>query len=59
MKMKDDVVIKEVRKTRREFCREFGFDVEKIAMALKEMEQRHPDSMKIPRPVRLVKSAQL
>jgi hypothetical protein len=49
MKMKDDLVIKEIRKTRKTFCQEFGFDVKKIAKALKEREQMHPDSIRIPR----------
>jgi len=49
MKMKDDLVIKEIRKTRKTFCQEFKFDVNKIAKALKESEQMHPDSIKIPR----------
>lgn len=54
MKMKDDLVIKEIRKTRKIFCQEFGFDVKKIAKALKEREQMHPDSIRTPRefPVR-------
>ena len=54
MKMKDDSVIKEIRKTRKTFCQEFGFDVKKIARALKEKEQMHPDSIWTPRefPVR-------
>jgi len=54
MKMKDDSVIKEIRKTRKAFCQEFGFDVKKIAKALKEREQMHPDSIRTPRefPVR-------
>ena len=29
MKMKDDLVIKEIRKTRKTFCKEFKFDVKK------------------------------
>ena len=49
MKMKDDFVIKEIRKTRKTFCQEFKFDVKKIAKALKEREQVHPDSIRIPR----------
>ena len=49
MKMKDDLVIKEIRKTRKTFCQEFKFDVKKIAKALKEREQVHPDSIRIPR----------
>ena len=36
MKMKDDLVIKEIRQTRKTFCREFRFDVKKIAAELKE-----------------------
>lgn len=54
MKMKDDLVIKEIRKTRKTFCQEFGFDVKKIAEALKKREQLHPDSIRTPRefPVR-------
>lgn len=47
--MKDDSVIKEIRKTRKTFCQEFGFDVKKIAKALKEREQMHPDSIQPPR----------
>jgi len=47
--MKDDLVIKEIRKTRKTFCQEFKFDVNRIAEALKESEQMHPDSIKIPR----------
>lgn len=56
MKMKDDLVIKEIRKTRKTFCQEFRFDVKRIAKALKEMEQMHPDSMRAPRefPVRKI-----
>jgi len=52
--MKDDSVIKEIRKSRKTFCQEFGFDVKKMAKALKEMEQIHPDSIRTPRefPVR-------
>ncbi len=49
MKMKDDLVIKEIRKTRKTFCQEFKFDVKKIAKALKEREQVHPDSIRITR----------
>ena len=49
MKMKDDLVIKEIRKTRQTFCQEFRFDVKRIAKALKEREQMHPDSIQIPR----------
>ena len=49
MKMKDDSVIKEIRKNRKAFCQEFGFDVKKIAKALKEREQMHPDSIRTPR----------
>jgi len=49
MKMKDDLVIKEIRKTRKTFCQEFKFDVKKIAKALKESEQIHPDRISIPR----------
>ena len=47
--MKDDLVIKEIRKTRKTFCQKYKFDVSKIAKALKESEQMHPDSIKIPR----------
>ena len=47
--MKDDLVIREIRKTRKTFCQEFKFDVKKIAKALKESEQTHPDSIRIPR----------
>jgi len=47
--MKDDLVIKEIRKTRKAFCQEFRFDVKRIAKALKESEQMHPDSIRIPR----------
>ncbi len=56
MKMKDDLVIKEIRKTRKTFCKEFGSDVKKIAKALKESEQMHPDSIRAPRafPVRKI-----
>ena len=49
MKMKDDLVIKEIRKTRKAFCQEFRFDVKRIAKALREREQMHPDSIRIPR----------
>jgi len=49
MKMKDDSVIKEIRKSRKTFCQEFGFDVKRIAKALKETEQMHPDSIRTPR----------
>lgn len=49
MKMKDDLVIKEIRKTRKTFCQEFKFDVKKITKALKEREQIHPDRISIPR----------
>jgi hypothetical protein len=49
MKMKGDLVIKEIRQTRKTFCQEFRFDVKKIAKALKEREQMHPDSIRIPR----------
>ena len=48
MKMKDDLVIKEIRKARKTFCQEFRFDVKRIAKALKESEQMHPDSIRIP-----------
>ena len=56
MKMKDDQVIKEIRKTRKAFCQEFKFDVKKIAKALKESEQMHPESLNIPRefPIRKI-----
>jgi hypothetical protein len=56
MKMKDDLVIKEIRKTRKTFCQEFGFDVKRIAKELKESEQMHPDSIRTPRafPVRKI-----
>ncbi len=47
--MKDDLVIKEIRKTRELFCQEFRFDVKKIAKALKEREQMHPESIQTPR----------
>ncbi|MGB2930239.1 MAG: hypothetical protein WBB70_15155 [Desulfobacterales bacterium] len=47
--MKDDLVIKEIRQTRKTFCQEFRFDVKRIAKALKEREQMHPDSIRIPR----------
>ena len=46
--MKDDLVIKEIRKTRKTFCQEFKFDVNEIAKALKKSEQMHPDSIKTP-----------
>ena len=49
MKMKDDLVIKKIRQTRKTFCQEFRFDVKKIAAELKEREQTHPDSMRTPR----------
>ena len=49
MKMKDDLVIKEIRKTRELFCQEFRFDVKKIANALKQREQMHPESIQTPR----------
>jgi hypothetical protein len=49
MKMKDDMVIKKIRQTRKTFCREFRFDVKKIAAELKEREQTHPDSIRTPR----------
>ena len=49
MKMKDDLVIKEIRKTRKTFCQEFRFDVKRIAKALKEREQIHLESIRIPR----------
>ena len=49
MKMKDDLVIKEIRKTRELFCQEFRFDVKKIAKALKEREQMHPEGIRTPR----------
>ncbi len=49
MKMKDDLVIKEIRKTRKTFCQEFKFNVKKIAKALKESEHIHPDRISIPR----------
>jgi len=54
--MKDDPVIKEIRKTRKTFCQEFKFDAKKIARALKESEQMHPDSISIPRafPIRKI-----
>ncbi len=54
--MKDDQVIKEIRKTRRAFCQEFKFDVKKIAKALKESEQMRPESLNIPRefPIRKI-----
>ena len=48
MKMKDDLVIKEIRKTRELFCQEFRFDVKKIATALKEREQMHPEGIRTP-----------
>ena len=48
MKMKDDLVIKEIRKARKTFCQEFKFDVKRIAKALKESEQMHPDSIRTP-----------
>ena len=56
MKMKDDKVIKEIRKTRKAFCQEFKFDVKKIAKALKESEQMHPESLNSPRefPIRKI-----
>ncbi len=56
MTMKDDLVIKEVRKARKAFCQEFRFDVKKIAKALKEREQSHADSIETPRefPVRKI-----
>jgi hypothetical protein len=47
--MKDDLVIKEIRKTRKTFCQEFKFDAKKIAKALKESEHIHPDRLSIPR----------
>jgi hypothetical protein len=47
--MKDDLVIKKIRQTRKTFCREFRFDVKKIAAELKEREQTHPDSIRTPR----------
>jgi len=47
--MKDDLVIKEIRKARKTFCQEFKFDVKRIAKALKESEQMHPDSIRTPR----------
>lgn len=47
--MKDDLVIKEIRKTRKTFCQEFRFDVKRIAKALKKSEQMHPDSIRTPR----------
>jgi len=46
--MKDDLVIKEIRKTRKTFCQQFRFDVKRIAKALKESEQMHPDSIGTP-----------
>ena len=46
--MKDDLVIKEIRKARKTFCQEFKFDVKRIAKALKESEQMHPDSIRTP-----------
>jgi hypothetical protein len=46
--MKDDLVIKEIRQTRKTFCQEFRFDAKKIAAELKEREQTHPDSIRIP-----------
>lgn len=54
--MKDDLVIKEIRKTRKKFCQEFKFNVKKIAKALKESEQMHPESINIPRsfPIRKI-----
>ena len=56
MTMKDDMVIREIRKARKAFCREFRFDVKKIAKALKEREQIHADSIRAPRefPVRQI-----
>ncbi|MBW2000249.1 MAG: hypothetical protein JRJ29_20105 [Deltaproteobacteria bacterium] len=52
--MKDDSVIKAIRKTRKTFCQEFGFDVKKIAMELRKREEMHPDIIRTPRefPVR-------
>ena len=47
--MKDDLVIKEIRKTRELFFQEFRFDVKKIAKALKEREQMHPEGIRTPR----------
>ena len=47
--MKDDLVIKEIRKTRELFCQEFRFDVKKIVNALKEREQMHPEGIRTPR----------
>ncbi len=54
MKMKDDLVTKEIRKTRKTFCQEFKFDLKRIARALKESEKMHPDRIRTPRefPVR-------
>ena len=54
--MKDDLVIKEIRKARKAFCKEFRFDVKRIARALKEREQIHVDSIRTPRefPVRKI-----
>ena len=56
MEMKDDLVIKEIRKTRKTFCQEFAFDVKRIAKTVKESEQMHPDSIRTPRsfPVRKI-----
>jgi len=49
MTMKDDLVIKEVRKARKAFCQEYRFDVKRIAKALKEREPTHADSIETPR----------
>ncbi len=56
MTMKDDLVIKEIREARKAFCRQFKFDVKRIAKALKEREQSHADSIETPRefPVRKI-----
>ncbi len=57
MKMKDDLVIKEIRQARKTFCQEFKFDTKKIAAELKEREQTHPDSIRIPRQFPIKKMA--
>lgn len=57
--MKDDPIVEEVRRVRREYAERFGFDIRSMAADLSRREERHPDRIVSfpPRPVRRKRTA--
>ena len=57
--MKADPIVEEVRRIRREYAEQFGFDLNALAADLRKCEQEHPERLVSfpPKPARHTRTA--